>query len=137
MSAGNSDCRKLMVAFACLGILLAGLGAVDHWHRAAKNNESLPESILTLSTSAARSSSARLRQPPAESHATNVTPPKSSASEPRTAAAPTPMLSPELRARAMKTYAALPMMFEANNGQTDPRVKFLARGTRLHALSDG
>ena len=38
------------------------------------------------------------------------------------------MLSPELRARAMKTYAALPMMFEANNGQTDARVKFLARG---------
>jgi len=27
----------------------------------------------------------------------------------------------------MKTYAALPMMFEANSGQTDPRVKFLAR----------
>jgi uncharacterized repeat protein (TIGR01451 family) len=26
----------------------------------------------------------------------------------------------------MKTYAALPMMFEANNGQTDSRVKFLA-----------
>jgi hypothetical protein len=27
----------------------------------------------------------------------------------------------------MKTYAALPMMFEANSGQTDTRVKFLAR----------
>jgi hypothetical protein len=26
----------------------------------------------------------------------------------------------------MKTYAALPMMFEANNGQTDPHVKFLS-----------
>jgi hypothetical protein len=26
----------------------------------------------------------------------------------------------------MKTFVALPMMFEANNGQTDSRVKFLA-----------
>jgi hypothetical protein len=36
-------------------------------------------------------------------------------------------MSPVARAQAMKTYAALPMMFEANSGQTDARVKFLSR----------
>jgi hypothetical protein len=36
------------------------------------------------------------------------------------------MLSPDLRTRAVKMYAALPMSFDANAGQSDPRVKFLA-----------
>ena len=34
----------------------------------------------------------------------------------------------ELRARATAAYAKLPLHFEANQGQTDPQVKFLSRG---------
>ena len=33
-----------------------------------------------------------------------------------------------LNARAIQTLTQLPLHFEANQGQTDPRVKFLARG---------
>src|SRR5438132_10642748 len=32
------------------------------------------------------------------------------------------------RARVNATYGRLPLYFEANQGQTDPQVKFLARG---------
>src|SRR6516164_4753858 len=32
------------------------------------------------------------------------------------------------RSRVNHTYSKLPLSFEANNGQTDPRVKFLSRG---------
>jgi hypothetical protein len=35
---------------------------------------------------------------------------------------------PQSKARALKAYAALPMSFEMNQGQTDPSVGFLARG---------
>jgi len=39
-----------------------------------------------------------------------------------------PATSPVARAQAMKTYAALPMMFEANDGQTrSAALKFLSR----------
>ncbi len=31
------------------------------------------------------------------------------------------------RAKAVANYTSLPLMFEANQGQTDPRVKFLSR----------
>src|SRR2546426_1396327 len=34
----------------------------------------------------------------------------------------------EIRARAVTAYGHLPLHFEANQGQTDPQVKFLARG---------
>ena len=44
-------------------------------------------------------------------------------------------LSPAARAQAMKVFAGLPMMFEANNGQTDPRVKFLLPRPWLHVIS--
>ncbi|HEY6292368.1 MAG TPA: choice-of-anchor D domain-containing protein [Terriglobia bacterium] len=36
--------------------------------------------------------------------------------------------SPETRARVARAYGKLPLSFEANQGQTDVRVKFLARG---------
>src|SRR5216117_2291732 len=32
------------------------------------------------------------------------------------------------QARVSETYGKLPLSFEANQGQTDPQVKFLARG---------
>lgn len=41
------------------------------------------------------------------------------------AAQPTSPTQPEV----LKTYAKLPMSFEANQGQSDPKVKFLARGS--------
>jgi len=36
--------------------------------------------------------------------------------------------TPAARARIQANYAALPLAFEANQGQTDPQVKYLARG---------
>ena len=47
------------------------------------------------------------------------------ASARKTSAAPL-AISPAARTRAMQTYSGLPMSFEVNAGQTDPRVKFLA-----------
>jgi beta-propeller repeat-containing protein len=50
-----------------------------------------------------------------------------------TQAAPAQSLSavtPAARARIQASYAALPLAFEANEGQTDPQVKYLARGNR-------
>jgi hypothetical protein len=36
---------------------------------------------------------------------------------------------PVVRARAVESYGRLPLSFEVNKGQTDPRVKFLSRGS--------
>ena len=45
------------------------------------------------------------------------------------ARAPSPTQGhPMTKARAWKSYAALPMSFEVNQGQADPSVRFLARG---------
>jgi hypothetical protein len=38
--------------------------------------------------------------------------------------------SAQLRRQAQSNYGKLPLTFEANRGQTDPQVKFLARGSR-------
>ncbi len=49
----------------------------------------------------------------------------------RNMAAPTrsaAAITPAARARVNATYAALPLAFEANHGQVDPQVKYLARG---------
>jgi len=45
-----------------------------------------------------------------------------------TAASPTPAANPAVRNRIQATYAALPLAFEANQGQADPQVKYMARG---------
>ena len=53
------------------------------------------------------------------------------ASSSRNMAAPTTpaaAITPATRARVNATYAALPLAFEANQGQVDPQVKYLARG---------
>ena len=39
-----------------------------------------------------------------------------------------PVLDTAIRARASESYGRLPLTFEANQGQTDPQVKFLSRG---------
>jgi hypothetical protein len=36
---------------------------------------------------------------------------------------------PRVRSRVLDTYGRLPLAFEANQGQTDPQVKFVSRGT--------
>jgi hypothetical protein len=140
----SRDYRKLAAGIACGGILLAGLAAGSHWHSAAKNGVGSPLAA-TLGASAAAAppssvlasgplasfplaSSLLERQPVAISHRAKRQPsPQSSASELPAAATSSPTISPIARARAMKTFAALPMMFEANSGQADPRVKFLSR----------
>jgi len=141
MSGGNrsSDYRRLAAGIACGGVLLAGLSAGSRWHRAAKTGVTSPlDTTLAASAATARPSSVLAseplssiplsQQPLTISHPAKRTPaPKSSASELPAAPASSPAIAPIARARAMKTYAALPMMFEANSGQSDPRVKFLSR----------
>ena len=41
---------------------------------------------------------------------------------------PSAVVKPAARARGLKTYGTLPLRFELNRGQTDPRVRHLARG---------
>ena len=40
-----------------------------------------------------------------------------------------PATQPAHRQRSTESYGKLPLSFEANQGQTDPRVKFLSRGS--------
>jgi hypothetical protein len=130
MSGGqrSKNYRQPILGTACGVILLAGLAAGGHWHRAAKAaGTSMVHTTLTSGARAVQSSFAPPPLPQPISHLSKLTPaPKSAVSAPRPAAASSPAISSESRARAMKTYAALPMMFEANNGQTDPHVKFLS-----------
>ncbi len=55
----------------------------------------------------------------------NSTRPAVSSSQPLSTA---PTATAATRARAQARYAALPLAFEANEGQTDPQVKYMARG---------
>ena len=41
---------------------------------------------------------------------------------------PSAAAKPDAKARGLKTYGTLPLRFELNRGQTDPRVRHLARG---------
>jgi len=50
---------------------------------------------------------------------------ESSIVEPTTAS---PASTSQIRTRLVEAYGKLPLSFEANQGQTDKRVKFLARG---------
>lgn len=130
----SKDYRKLAAGIACGGILLAGLAAGSKWHHATKARVTSPHATTLASSgssahaSLALASSPLARLPLAISHPVKRMPvQKSSASELPSAPSLSPAISPVAHARAVKTYAALPMMFEANSGQTDPRVKFLSR----------
>jgi hypothetical protein len=140
MNGGNrgKEHRKRAAGIACGGILLAGLAAGSHWHRAAESGVGSPLAATLASNASSRPSSVlasdslaifpAARPPLAISHPAKRTPArKSSGAELRSAPVLPPTISPVARARAMKTFAALPMTFEANSGQTDPRVKFLSR----------
>ncbi len=52
---------------------------------------------------------------------------RSAVSSSQSLSAPT-TVTPATRARVQARYAALPLAFEANQGQTDPQVKYMARG---------
>jgi len=134
MSGGNrsEDHRKLAAGIAFGGILLAGLAAGGHWHRVAKTSvtpmseRSAQSSARTAATSAAPIAPTGLPHAISD-QAQPTSAPKASSSELHAAVSSSPAMSPVARAQLIKTYAALPMMFEANGGQTDPRVKFLSR----------
>ena len=116
MSSGVQVYRRLAAAIACGGILLAGLAAAGHWHRATLFPAVPPPTgTLALVSPAARRSLPSASRPGAILHLTKLTPPFPAA------------LSPGTHARAIQMFAALPMSFEANAGQTDLRIKFLAR----------
>ncbi|MGC2163926.1 MAG: SBBP repeat-containing protein [Silvibacterium sp.] len=125
--------RKLAGATACGAILLAGLAAGSRWHRAAKSaGTMLPTSALAAGAQAANRSKPPAPRTVAIPHRATLSPsihPPSSELHAATAplTAPTAAIPPASRARVVKMYAALPMTFEANNGQTDSQVKFLAR----------
>jgi Bacterial Ig-like domain (group 3)/MBG domain (YGX type)/Abnormal spindle-like microcephaly-assoc'd, ASPM-SPD-2-Hydin/Beta-propeller repeat/NHL repeat len=124
------DYRRLTAAIACGVILLAGLAAITCWHRPfAASRVSPLQKALVLSARIAQPPFAAPSQPPAISHLSKRRPASDSApSELRAAFPASPALSPVARAQAMKTYAALPLRFEANQGQADSRVKFLSHG---------
>ena len=135
MSGGtrSKNHRKRAAGIACGLILLAGLTTVTYWLHAAKVAGTSPLTIaLATSARAAQPSftfsPTLASQPLANSNPKRLTPTHGAAAfalpHP---AAPSPSLSPVARAQAMKVFAGLPMTFEANNGQTDPSVKFLAR----------
>ena len=48
-----------------------------------------------------------------------------------------PALSAEQRSRIRTSFDALPLAFEANQGQTDPQVKYIARGSGYTAFLTG
>ena len=121
----NKDHRKLAAGIVCGGILLAGLAAGSYWHRAAATATSASK-VSVGRTSVASAEAARLSL--VKSRPVKLAPiPKSSPHELQFATSSSPAISPVARAQAISTYAALPMTFEANHGQTDARVKFLSR----------
>lgn len=133
----DRDYRKLTAGIACGAIVLAGLAAGSHWHRASKAAGGSTRETVSASSARAEQSwlaAANLSASPTHLAKSGIIP-QLAASAPRPAAASSPTTSPVSSAQAMKMYAAMPMTFEANNGQTDPRVKFLSR-TRLHTFSN-
>ena len=125
MSGGREVYRKIAGAAGCFAILLAALAAARHWGGVAH-----PSSAVAVATEpASQTALARPKSPTASyplgarHRAATSTALGSSVSVHSNAATKSLQAS---RAGAMKMYAALPMSFEANKGQSDPRVKFLA-----------
>ncbi len=125
---------KLAAGIVCGAILLAGLeGGIQRHHSAKLNGNSPLRTTLSSSDRAAQPSftaTPTLAVPSLSiSHPTKQNPaPESSALALPPAGISSPATSPVTTAQAMKVFAGLPMSFEANRGQTDPRVQFLSRG---------
>jgi hypothetical protein len=130
----NREHWKLAAGMACATILLAGLAVGIHRHRAAK----AAGSLLTRTTLA---STVRPAQPSiavapafaavplAISNPTRLAPsPESTVFALPPTASSSSEMTPVTTAQAVKVFAGLPVSFEANRGQTDPRVQFLSRG---------
>jgi hypothetical protein len=130
----NREHWKLAAGMACATILLAGLAVGIHRHRAAK----AAGSLLTRTTLA---STVRPAQPSiavapafaavplAISNPTRLAPsPESTVFALPPTASSSSAITPVTTAQAVKVFAGLPVSFEANRGQTDPRVQFLSRG---------
>jgi hypothetical protein len=119
---------KIAGATACGAILLTGVAAAGHWLRVphssavAGSAPTLASSVLGAQHSFSTTSLARAVSQSTKLKVSSM----ARVSKPRAAGAATPAISPAARVQAMQMYAALPMSFEANAGQTDPRVKFLA-----------
>jgi hypothetical protein len=124
----SGDRRKYATGIACIAILLAALTAGSHWRRPGKAmGTSLGRSFSALSVRAVHPAFTPASHPVSILHPEKLVPASELAapSSPSAANFP-PSISAVSRARALQTHAALPMTFEANNGQTDPEVKFLA-----------
>src|SRR5208283_2509321 len=127
MSGAAQVCWKLGGTTACGVIVLAGLLEGYHWHRSPTAATSPLEATSLSNAGAERDSLTVAPEPRTISNpAKQPAAPDSAALLFRPAAVSSSATSLSSRAQAMKTYAALPMMFEANNGQADPRVKFIA-----------
>jgi hypothetical protein len=128
------DYWKITSGIACSAILLAGLAGRSHWHHSAKTaGASQHKSTLASSARAAQPlftvARAFASPPLAIAHQTRLTlTPGSAALALPPAADSSSALSPVVREQAVKVFNSLPIKFEANTGQTDPRVKFLSRG---------
>ena len=128
MRGGRKVYRKIADAARCFAIVLAAIAAAGLWHGVARS--SLVDSAAANPASqaaSARSESPSASQPLGVRHrAEPIAAFRPAASAHRNATTASIISLPPSRARAMKMYAALPMAFEANLGQSDPRVKFLA-----------
>lgn len=108
--------------------LLVGVAIAGHWHRSPYSSTVAPRpAIPTSNTASARRPLPSAPPQIAIASRAKLTPlPRPEASETREPEASSHSLALASRVQAMKMYAALPMSFEANKGQSDPRVKFLA-----------
>jgi hypothetical protein len=130
MSGGKLRCDfgKIAGATACGAILLAGLAAGSYRHRATQSYAATAPAA-TLATSVRTTQRSFLPAPRAHpvSHSPKLNVPRRQVvPELRAVGVDSPASSPGSSVQAMQMYAALPMSFETNNGQADPRVKFLA-----------
>jgi len=113
---------------------LAGLAAGSRWHRSATFAHEVPpetsqaSSALTANRPSSAPPPAVQSAPTARHWAKQAQSFKAGASALHAAVTPPAVKPPVSGERAMQAYAALPMSFEANKGQSDPHVKFLARG---------
>ncbi len=135
MSGGTQsrDYRKLGAGIAFSAILLAGLAAGSRWHRAAKAAGSSPlGTTLASSARAAHPSFQLAPRPLAIAPGSKLKPAPNVAaglSRHPAAAAPRPAgVAASPANQLVANYGKLPLGFEANQGQTDGRVKFLSRG---------
>ncbi|MGB6686459.1 MAG: putative Ig domain-containing protein [Terracidiphilus sp.] len=119
--------RLLAGAIACGAMVLAGLAGADHWRRVTRFCPAPPVGTSASIAPADRLSLPSVKQPLLSRNLRKLTQSSKQAAHERLAPdSPAPAFSTAARNHAAQMYAALPMSFEANAGQTDPRVKFLA-----------